>query len=311
MNALREHKVLFIIGPTAVGKTEISLQIAKKIDCEIVSADSRQVYRYMNIGTAKPTPEEQKCVRHHFIDCRDPDQYFSAGEYGRKARARIKDIHQRGKYALVTGGAGFYIQALVDGLFAPGYSDISVKEKWRQAIHEQGREQVFETLKHIDPVTAGRLHPNDTQRIVRALEVYELTGNPISQYRAKTVEPAEFTPLLYGLYRKRKHLYARIDQRVDQMLEQGLLEEVRSLKQRGYTLNMNALRTVGYQEVFHYLDDKISFKDMVEQIKTNSRRYAKRQLTWFRKDNRIQWMDLDQVSATKTIDIITNHLFEN
>ena len=308
MNDLNAHNVLVIVGPTAVGKTEISIKTAEIIKGEVVSADSRQLYRYMDIGTAKPSTEELNRVPHHFIGYCNPDQYFSAGEYAREARACIQDIQNRGKYALVTGGAGFYIQALVDGLFAPAHSDRQIKEKWQQKIQKQGRKQVFESLKHIDPETAAKLHPNDTQRIVRALEVYELTGTPISAYRNQTADPAEFKAIFIGLHRKRENLYARIEKRIDCMLEQGLVDEVSRLKEMGYTSDMNALCTVGYKEVFDYLENKFSYEQMVEKIKINSRRYAKRQMTWFRKDKRIEWIELDEIPIADAIQMILNRL---
>ncbi|MDZ7721348.1 MAG: tRNA (adenosine(37)-N6)-dimethylallyltransferase MiaA [candidate division KSB1 bacterium] len=308
MSDLNVHKVLIIVGPTAVGKTEITLKTAEKLDCEIVSADSRQIYRYMDIGTAKPTPEELSRVPHHFIDCRNPDRYFSAGEYGRQARRCIHEIQNRNKQALVAGGAGFYVQALVDGLFAPGRSDPAIKQKWRQKIRDQGRDRVFKMLQHVDPETAARLHPNDTQRVVRALEVYELTGTPLSRYRALPPNPADFVPIFIGLYRQRKTLYTRIEHRVDCMIEQGLVDEVRRLRDMGYTPEYNALRTVGYREVFDYLNGKFDKQTMIEQIKINSRHYAKRQLTWFRKDDRIHWLDLHQYDDNSIVNELLMYL---
>ena len=234
-NVLSAPRVYFLIGPTAVGKTELSLELASRFSADIVSADSRQVYRFMDIGTAKPTPEERSRVAHHFIDIRDPDQPYSAGEFGREARRCIADLLRRGRGVWVVGGSGFYLQALVSGLFAPQVSDPQIKEKWRQAIREQGREAVYAYLQRVDPETHDRLHINDTQRIVRALEVYELSGRPISHFRSGEEQPADFTPLYIGLDRPRSSLYQRIESRVDRMLEDGLLEEVRSLQERGWT----------------------------------------------------------------------------
>ena len=294
--ASKEHKVLFIVGPTAVGKTMLSLKIAEALDAEIISADSRQVYRFMDIGTAKPTPVELARVPHHFIDVRSPDQYYSAGEYGREARLCIEKLFARGYLPVVVGGSGFYIQALADGLFAPPISDPAVKEKWRGRIAAEGKEAVFELLRQVDPQSATRLHPNDTQRVVRALEVYDLTGLPISRYRRGGERPADFTPIFIGLAREREALYRRIEERVDLMMEQGLVEEAQGLLQRGFSPRLNALRTVGYQEVFSYLNGDLGYTEMIELIKTNSRRYAKRQLTWFRRDARIHGLDLAEFS---------------
>ncbi|MBN1481827.1 tRNA (adenosine(37)-N6)-dimethylallyltransferase MiaA [candidate division KSB1 bacterium] len=293
---LRAHKVLFIIGPTAVGKTELSLDVAEHLDGEIVSADSRQIYKYLDIGTAKPTQTERDRVPHHFIDICYPDQNYSAGQYGREARICIRQIQSRHKRAIVVGGSGFYIRALVEGLFAPKMSDPAVKEKWRQQIRNVGNEKVFHLLKRVDPVTAERLHPNDTQRIVRALEVWELSGRPISAYRQGEEKAADFVPVFIGLSRAREILYRRIDDRVDQMIAAGLVEEVKNLQKMGYGPKLNALRTVGYQEVFDYLAGTLDYATMIQTIKQNTRRFAKRQLTWFRRDLRIHWMDIENKS---------------
>lgn len=297
-------KVYLLIGPTAVGKTELSLDLAHRLSAEIVSADSRQVYRYMDIGTAKPSPAQRALIPHHFIDIKDPDQPYSAGEYGREARACIDRLLQTGRQVLVVGGSGFYLQALVSGLFAPSLSDAAVKEKWRQRIREQGREAVFAYLGEVDPVTHSRLHVNDTQRMVRALEVYELTGRPISQFRRGEEQPASFEPVFIGLERPRAILYHRIDSRVDQMLADGLLEEVRALQARGWDLSLNALNTVGYEEVLIHFSGAINYDRMVELIKQNTRHYAKRQMTWFGKNPAVVWFDLEKSALPEIIDYI-------
>ena len=289
------YKVLFIIGPTAVGKTALSLSLAEEQGSEIVSADSRQVYKFMDIGTAKPSLEEMSRVKHHFIDIRQPDQYYSAGEYGREARAQIAELHNRGVVPIVVGGSGFYIQALVDGLFAPKISDPEIKQKWRDKVRDLGQDEVFNYLKQVDPVSAERLHPNDTQRIVRALEVYELSGKPISDFKKGEEKPADFTPVFIGLNRDRKTLYKRIEQRVESMIRSGLIDEVKGLRDRGWGPELNALKTVGYQEVYDFFNGLLTLDEMVERIKINSRRYAKRQLTWFRRDVRVHWLELDIV----------------
>ncbi|NIA29655.1 MAG: tRNA (adenosine(37)-N6)-dimethylallyltransferase MiaA [Actinobacteria bacterium] len=294
-------KVLLIVGPTAVGKTEISLRLARSLGGEIVSADSRQVYRYMDIGTAKPAKHELEQIPHHFIDVRNPDEYYSAGEYGCEARACIKNLLSENKVPIVVGGSGFYIRALVDGLFAPGISDPQVKEKWRLRIRKEGAENVFAYLQKIDPQSAARLHPNDTQRVVRALEVYEIAGKPLSAFQEGGETPADFSIIFIGLTRKREVLYERINSRVDKMIEKGLIDEVVSLRKRGWGPELNALRTVGYKEVFDYLDSAVSMDEMIRLIRQNSRRYAKRQLTWFRRDSRIHWIDLDEHDEQKVL----------
>jgi tRNA dimethylallyltransferase len=307
---LTENKALIIVGPTAVGKTAVSLRLAKALGGEIVSADSRQVYRYMDIGTAKPTAADLAEIPHHFISTQNPDEYYSAGQYGREARECIDLLQQKGLHPVVVGGSGFYIRALVDGLFAPKISDPGVKEKWRRRIKSDGKEAVFAALAKVDPITANRLHINDSQRIVRALEVYEISGRPISDYRQQEATPALFCPLFVGLELPRKVLHRRIDERVDEMIKAGLVDEVESLRQRGYGPELNALRTVGYAEVFDYLNGSISKAEMVELIKRHTRQYAKRQMTWFRRDKRIHWLSADDKLAEDIADeIIANSLF--
>ena len=288
---------MVLVGPTAVGKTALSLLLADALGGEIVSADSRQVYKFMDIGTAKPLPEERKVARHHFIDIKIPNQYYSAGEYGREARVCVDEIFNRGKMPIVVGGSGFYIQALVDGLFAPETSDAAVKQHWLEKIRVDGIESVLKRLDEVDPITAATLHPNDFQRVVRAMEVWQLSGKPISLYRKGEEARANFQPLFIGLNRDRPKLYERIERRVDVMLNTGLVEEVQKIQDLGYDSKLNALRTVGYQEVFEYLAGEIKLAEMIDKIKMNTRRYAKRQLTWFRRDARIHWFSLDTEST--------------
>lgn len=301
---MSENSVLLLVGPTAVGKTEVALRLAEINGAEIVSVDSRQVYRFLNIGTAKPSPEELQRIPHHFIDIREPDQYYSAGEYGREARRCIAELQERGTIPIVVGGSGFYVRALVDGLFAPKISDPEVKEKWRQCIRDRGNNAVFAYLQQVDPQSAATLHPNDTQRIVRALEVQELSGKPISSFRQGDEQAAAFQPLFVGLRLERRLLCERIERRVDQMFATGLVDEVRELRSKGWGIELNALHTVGYQEVFEHLEGKISHEEMVQKIKINSRRYAKRQMTWFRRDDRINWLDVDG----KTTDAVVQEI---
>ncbi len=282
--------------------------LAERLGAEILSADSRQVYKFMDIGTAKPTPAELARVPHHFIDIRKPDQLYSAGEYGRQARAVIDDLFSYNKMPLVVGGSGFYIRALVDGLFAPKVTDADVKEQWRRRIRQEGKERIFELLAQVDPQTASRLHINDTQRVVRALEVWELTGKPISQFRQGDETPAPFTPLFFGLDRDRAELYSRIESRVEKMIADGLVNEVEHLQQMGYGPQHNALRTVGYREVFDFFDGMFDFDTMIDTIKRNTRRYAKRQLTWFRKDERIFWVFPGEQSTDSIVETLLNRL---
>jgi len=291
------NRILIIIGPTAVGKTGASLCLAKQLEnVEIISADSRQVYKYMNIGTAKPTSEELSIVPHHFIDIKYPDEYFSAGKFGREAQHTIDRLLQENKIPIIVGGSGLYIRALVDGFFEKQIFDQQVKIRLKAEIKKHGLPALYERLLQVDPTSAERIHPNDGHRIVRALEVYELTGEPFSVFQNQQSQKANFESAFVGLTRDRKHLYQIIEQRVDFMLQRGLVEEVIQLKKMGYHSQLNSMQTVGYREVFKYLDQKIDFDEMARLIKQRSRNYAKRQLTWFRKDKRINWFDVDQFS---------------
>ncbi len=289
-----KNRVLIIVGPTAVGKTGTASLIAKKLkNVEIISADSRQVYKLMNIGTAKPTPEELAIVPHHFIDIKYPDEYYSAGKFGREARQKIDELFIEDKIPFVVGGSGLYIRALVDGFFEKQIFDQQIKARLKQEMKEKGIAHLYERLKQVDPVSAEKIHQNNGHRIVRTLEVYELTGEPLSAFQSQEPLKANFEPIFIGLIRKREKLYQIIEERVNRMIEQGLVDEVINLKKLGYHSGLNSMQTVGYREVFEYLDGKIDFNEMVRLIKQHSRNFAKRQLTWFRKDKRIMWFDVD------------------
>lgn len=301
-----KKRALLLVGPTGVGKTAVSLELSKRIDCEIVSADSRQIYRYLNIGTAKPTREQLQMAPHHFIDIRDPDEYCSAGHFSHEARQCINEIFSRSRQPIVVGGSGLYIRALVDGLFSPRISDESLKQTLKQQVREVGVAKLYQQLATLDPVTASRLHPTDTQRILRALEVYQLTGRPFSEFLEMSPQPADFEPMFIGLTMERQALYERIDQRVDDMLANGFLDEVRGLQRRGYGLHLNSLQTVGYKEAFLFLQNELIYEEMVRLMKQKSRNYAKRQITWFRRDSRIGWIEwVDDQSLPK----ITTQIF--
>ncbi len=296
----RERKVLVLVGPTASGKTRVSLKLSKKLDGEIVSADSRQVYRFMDIGTAKPSKKELEQVPHHFIDILTPDKKYNASEYSKQARQVIDEIFVRGKVPIVVGGSGLYIKALVDGFFEVDSMNEEIRNYLNERLLNEGAEILLEELRKVDPVAAASMVPGNKKRIVRALEVYQTTGIPISQLQKKNI-PAEFTPCFVGLQWERKQLYERINERVELMFDLGLMDEVKNFQSIGYSQSLNALQTVGYREVFEHLSGKTSYKEMVELIKRNSRRYAKRQLTWFRADERIKWFELHVESEVENI----------
>jgi tRNA dimethylallyltransferase len=283
--------VLCIVGPTASGKSSLALVLAKSLRGEIISADSRQVYKYLDIGTAKPTKAQRRQVKHHFVDLLDPDATFSAGEFGRKGRETIDEIFRRKKVPIVVGGSGLYVKSLIDGFFEGPSANNEVRRQLYKRLQDEGAEALLAKLREIDPVSAERMLPSNTRRIVRALEVHELSGIPLSKLQDQRIQ-VDFTPLMIGLQWDRKVLYDRINNRVETMLQEGLLDEVRNLMDLGYSGAANSLQTVGYQEAISHLEGKIDYKTMVELIKRNTRRFAKRQLTWFRADRRIQWQPI-------------------
>jgi tRNA dimethylallyltransferase len=299
-----------LVGPTASGKTVVSLQLAAALGAEIISADSRQVYRFMDIGTAKPTREERELVRHHFVDEINPDEEFSAGTFGRQAQTVIGGIRKKGGVPLIVGGSGLYIRALIDGLFDGPSADHAIRADLLRRAEAEGGAALLEELRMVDPDLARTIRPSNIPRMVRALEVWRLTGRPMSVIQ-KQIRPVPFRPLLFGLRWEREALYHRINLRVEQMFEQGLVDEVIALRRRGFDEDLPALRTVGYSEVFRFLDGNQSMEAMVNEVKMNSRRYAKRQMTWFRPDERIRWIDLhsghDLDAAARQIAMLIRH----
>jgi len=290
--SMKQRRFLVIVGPTGVGKTRVALEIAEKSGAQILSADSRQIYRYMDIGTAKPSREERRRVRHYFIDIINPDQRYSAGEYGQQARQQLRDLFRRGKLPIVVGGSGLYIRALLDGLSPELPSDPEIKNQLIEELKASGNIELHRRLREVDPQAAERIHPHDSQRILRALEVFQITGRKISEMqKILPQQKLEFTPVVVGLNMERKRLYQKIEQRVERMIAEGLVEEVEKLVRMGYSKDLNSLRTVGYKEVFPLLEGKQTLEKTVEEIKKNSRRYAKRQLTWFCSDPRVRWID--------------------
>ena len=245
----------------------------------------------MDIGTAKPSPEDRTQVRHYFVDELNPEQDFNAGEYGIRGRELIEDLFRRGKVPLIVGGSGLYVQALVDGLFEGVPADPDVRHELSLRIRDEGPQALLDELSMIDPVSASRMLPTNTRRIVRALEVYRLTGTPISELQKSRID-IKFLTVFAGLQWDRRVLYDRIDRRVDWMIAHGLVEEAAALRSRGYSSGLNALQTTGYPEVFAYLEGNIVFDEMVSLIKRNTRRYAKRQMTWFRREERIRWFEV-------------------
>ncbi len=292
---------IVLTGPTAVGKTAIALALAEKFPAEIISADSRQVYRYMDLGTAKPSHAERATVPHHFIDICNPDEVYSAGQFGREARTCVLEILDRGKLPLIAGGSGLYLRALLQGFSEPLPSNRKLQEELKRRAQHEGSAALHAELQRVDPDSAKQLHPNDSHRIVRALEIF-YTKN-LSQHKLWETpgEPAPFGYKTFVLNLDRKILYARINRRVEQMAAAGLVDECHRLLERGYAPDLNALQTVGYQEVFQFLRGEISQDEMIELIQRHSRQYAKRQLTWFRKMAECHWLDLAEADTASAI----------
>jgi tRNA dimethylallyltransferase len=285
-------ELFILVGPTAVGKTEIALALAEEIDAEIVSADSMQVYRGMDIGTAKPTKDERARIPHHMIDVADPREEFSAGQYLRLATETIKDIRDRGRTPLVVGGTGLYVRALVDGLFEGPSADWSLREELMEMEREMPG-SLHRSLMSADPAAAARIHPSDIRRTVRALEVCK-KGGPISARQVSWSDPAGSKPVrMVGLRRTRPELYGRIERRVDKMMEAGLLEEVKALRNMGCTRGMVSMQALGYKQLMAHMDGEYTLEAAVGLIKRDTKRYAKRQFTWFNADARVRWVDLN------------------
>ena len=285
-------KILVICGPTASGKTRLAVELALLRGGEVVSADSMQIYRGMDIGTAKPTPAEMRGVPHHMIDAAEPEEDFSAARYVEQAAACVDGILSRGRLPILAGGTGLYIDSLLSGRsFAPFDPDSGLRRELEERFDREGGAAMLEALARVDPESAGRLHPNDKKRIVRALEVWRSTGKTISQHNRETrALPPRYEALKLGLaFRRREDMWTRIDRRVDEMMEAGLAEEVRRLLNRGVPRRCTAMQAIGYKELAAALEGDGDIARAAEEIKLRSRQYAKRQLTWFGRDSAVRW----------------------
>jgi tRNA dimethylallyltransferase len=301
--------LLAILGPTAVGKTAVGIRVALALGGEIVSVDSRQIYREMDIGTAKPTPEERGAVPHHVVDVVYPDEAFAASDFQRLADAAISDVRSRGGLPVLVGGAGLYFRALVDGLFEGPAADAAVRARLNAEADERGNEALHERLAAVDPEAASRIHRNDRMRLVRALEVYERTGEPISRLQSQWRQAQPRHPFVsFCLRRTRDELNRRANARVKQMLALGLMDEVQRLRAK-YSPDLKAFQGFGYRELWDYLDGRHDFEKAVELLKRHTHQYAKRQLTWFRSDRRMNWLDIAPDESPQSVaDRILNAL---
>jgi tRNA dimethylallyltransferase len=288
-------KVIVICGPTGIGKTSVGIELAEKFGGEIVSADSMQIYRYMDIGTAKPTVEEKRRIPHHMIDIVDPDEDYDAVQFSKQARAIIAELDSRDRLPFVVGGTGFYIKALLHGIFQSEPIDPKIKNRLRKEAADYGNDVLYDRLMEVDPDTAARLHPNDSYRIIRALETIESTGKSISDHHQEHGFPDDpYTVLKICLQMDRPQLYDRIDKRVDLMIEAGFVDEVKKLLEMGYAADLKSMQSIGYRHVVEFLEEKLPWDECVRTLKRDTRRFAKRQFTWFGADRQNYWYEPDQ-----------------
>lgn len=300
-----KKKILIILGPTAVGKSRLAIELAKKLNGEIISADSMQVYFGMDIGTAKPSKEELEEVSHHLINIMPPDKPWSVSDFVNNAKSLIVEIAKNGKLPIVVGGTGLYLNALIEGYTFPEIKkDIQVRLKLEHEVKAFGSLHLYERLKKIDPESAKNIHYNDTKRIIRALEVYELTGHPMSQLKSKDEESLEFKPVIIGLDLDRHELYKKIEARIDEMLAKGLIDEVRALIKEGYDPKLTSMQAIGYKEVAEHLHGKYTYDELVNILKQNTRNFAKRQMTWFRRFKYVNWFDVEKLKLGDIIDLL-------
>ena len=303
--------LIILTGPTAVGKTDLSIQLAKAVDAEIVSADSMQIYKYMDIGSAKVTEEEMQGVKHYLVDEIEPDMPFSVSEYKRMAEEYIDEISRRGKNVIVTGGTGLYLNSLIyDMDFGKSDANQELREELNKELEENGPAYMYEKLVSLDKEVAERIHPNNTKRVIRAIEV-AMSGEKMNDFSKDLRYNKKYRPIIIVLNRDRQALYDRINLRVDIMLKNGLIEEVKGLLEKGYTKDMISMQGIGYKEIIKYFDGEYTLDEAIEIIKRDSRRYAKRQLTWFRRYEDAKWFEIDKFdSAEELKDAVVSYVKE-
>ena len=299
---MNKTPIIILTGPTAVGKTNLSIDLAKKLNAEIISADSMQIYKYMDIGSAKVTEEEMQGVKHYLVDEVTPDYAFSVSEFQQRAYNYIDEITNKDKKVLVTGGTGLYLNSLIYNMdFAKSDANSEIREKLRIELEENGIDYMHNKLRELDPEVAERIHKNNTKRVIRAIEVC-LSGEKMNDFSNDLKINEKYKPIIIVLNREREHLYERINKRVDIMMESGLIDEVKKLLEMGYTKDMISMQGIGYKEIIKYLDGEYSLDEAIEIIKRDSRRYAKRQLTWFRRYSDAKWFNLDEYNDSQVLE---------
>ncbi|MCK8825026.1 tRNA (adenosine(37)-N6)-dimethylallyltransferase MiaA [Fuchsiella alkaliacetigena] len=308
-----QEPLIVLLGTTAVGKTELSLELAKELDAEIISGDSMQVYKGMDIGTAKLAPEKREKIPHHMLDILSPEEEFSVADFQARVDELIPEIIERGKVPLLVGGTALYLKALIQGFIFPEMeTDWELRERLEKEAEEKGTEYVHQKLAEVDPQLAQKLHPNDLRRVIRGIEVYRQTGKTSTYFKKQAQKrPPRYQALKIGLKRDRKEIYQRINQRVDKMIKQGLVEEVKGLYQAGYDRDLVSMQGLGYKEIIGYLEGEYDLEEAIRLIKRNTRHFAKRQLTWFRKDEEINWFKVAKYEieglVTEIITLVKNN----
>ncbi len=299
-----KSKVIVIVGPTASGKTSASINVAKRINGEIISADSMQVYREMDIGTAKVTKEEAEGIKHYLIDIVNPDEVFNVTKYKELAEKAIEEILAKGKIPVIVGGTGLYVSTLINGIeFAEVGEDIEFRKQMAALAEEKGPAFLHDELKKIDPDAADTIDMNNIRRVIRALEIFKLTGKTKTQLDIESRKEVKYDYRVYGIDTPREELYNRINVRVDKMFEEGLLEEVKNVIGK-YNISSTAIQGLGYKEVIEYINGNATYDEMIEKLKMETRRYAKRQLTWFKAEKQINWYPLNEI-ADKIVEEVT------
>ncbi len=296
-----ERRAIIIVGPTCSGKTYAALNLAKRLKSEIISADSRQIYKYLTIGTAKPSKEELRSIVHHFVDLLEPGETYNISKFENDSLKIIERLHRQNKIPVIAGGSGLYVKALVDGVIDVDKPDQNYREDLLKIKREKGTDYLYNLLREADPRSASTMLPQNWKRVIRALEVFKYTGKSIVDLHSEQKREIEIDFFQFGLNWERKVLYTNIENRVDRMIESGLVDEVKSLLEMGYTGELNSLNTVGYKEILSYFSGEYTLDRAIELIKRNTRRYAKRQMTWFRKDKRIVWIDINDLQDLENI----------
>jgi tRNA dimethylallyltransferase len=295
-------KVIVICGPTALGKTSTGIHLAKSFDGEIIGADSMQIYRYMDIGTAKPTLDEQARVKHHMINVINPDEHFDARKYAILSRKKVMELHGQKIIPFVVGGTGLYIKALIHGLFQTKASDSDIRDRLKAEVKAYGSAYLYKKLSHQDPDTAKKIHPNDTYRIMRALEVYTLTGKTLAElHQEHGFKDSPFLVLKIGLHIHRELLYNRINKRVEIMITSGFVDEVKRLLAMGYSPELKSMQSIGYRHIVNFIEGHCTWDETVRTLKRDTRRYAKRQITWFKADPEVIWKEPEALEDIKEL----------